>query len=212
MLGWLHRAWSWGVNNVGDPVASWVRDLFHGVWGFLHTIFGHVIDAWPFMWHAFRNIWRMFDSFATWVGWLFKYLYQVWIPRLYHVLLRLYHNVLKYAQTVYHWAVRMFDWFKHWVSKLIDAVRTWVINDIWKPLYRSLLAVWHWINHEGSILWYYITHPDKLVDLVWDALIAKLETEAWNIGGKLGRFSLALIVHNLRRFLLLLEDIVNAVL
>jgi len=113
---------------------------------------------------------------------------------------------------VYHWAVRQIDWIKHWVAKLIDAVRSWVINDIWKPLSRSLLAAWHWISHEGGILWYYITHPEKIVDLIWEALILKLESEAWRLGSRLGTFFFALFMHNLKRVVLLLEDIVNAVL
>lgn len=113
---------------------------------------------------------------------------------------------------LYHWAVREFMLVRHWVSELIDAVRSWVINDIWKPLDRSLLAAWHWIGHEGSILWFYITHPEKLVDLIWEAIIVRLERDAWSLGQRLGTFFFALIWHNLKRAVLLLEDILTAVL
>lgn len=212
MFGWIHRAWQWAVGAVGDPVASFVRDMIHGVFGFLHTIFGHVIDAWPDLWHMFRNVWHEIDKFGTWVGHLFRYLYHVWIPQIVRWIRRLITQVIHDLMALYHWAVREFARFRHWVAALFDAFRYWVINNIWKPLYKSLLAAWHWIDHEGSVLWFYITHPAKLVDLIWEALIERLERDAWSLGHRLGTFFFALIYHNLKRAVLLAEDILNSVL
>jgi len=212
VFGWITRAWHWAVGNVGGPVVGWVRDLIHGVFGFLHTIFGHVIDAWPDMWHAARNLWHELDSFGRWAGHALWHLFRVWIPGIIRwakrELLKAWHDLM----SVYHWAIREFDRLKHWVAQLIDAVRSWIINDIWRPLSRSLVAVWHWLRHEGSILWFYITHPGKLVDLIWEALILKLEQDAWKTTSLLGGFFLGLFVHNMKRVALLLEDMINAVL
>lgn len=77
---------------------------------------------------------------------------------------------------------------------------------------RGFHDLYTWVDREGREVWYYISHPGKLVDLIWDDLISKLEGDAWNVGDKLGKFLLSLILHNIKRFALLVEDIVHAVL
>src|SRR5271169_4796338 len=98
MFGWLGRAWDWASHNIGGPVVNWVRDMFHAVWGFLHTIFGHVIGAWPYVWAGLHAIWVYFDRYARAVGSLFHYLYKIWIPGIIREFLKLYHDVLNYAR------------------------------------------------------------------------------------------------------------------
>lgn len=78
--------------------------------------------------------------------------------------------------------------------------------------FRAVKDAYDWINKEGYLVYYYITHPEKLVLLLWDALIANLEATAWDTAGKLGKFFLSLILKNRRRFIDLIEDILHAVL
>jgi len=42
-------------------------------------------------------------------------------------------------------------------------------------------------------------------------LLAQLERDAWKIGRLLGKFFLGLIVHNLKMFVIVIEDILMAV-
>lgn len=79
-------------------------------------------------------------------------------------------------------------------------------------VYDSLHDLYTWVNKYGKELVGWIEHPSTLVDLLWDDILSKLEKEAWTAGEKLGKFFLSLILHNLKRFATLLEDILDAVL
>jgi hypothetical protein len=75
----------------------------------------------------------------------------------------------------------------------------------------NFIAVYRWINHEGWLVFHYISHPSLLVELIWRDIILKLEHEAWNVAEVLGRFFLSLIVRNLKHFVMIVEDIFDAV-
>jgi hypothetical protein len=85
------------------------------------------------------------------------------------------------------------------------------IGHLGTELYRALRDAYDWINHNGYILWYYITHPDKLVALIYDDIIVKIEDEAVSTAEKLGKFFLALIIKNVKTLVTVIEDIVDAV-
>jgi hypothetical protein len=106
----------------------------------------------------------------------------------------------KLASEVYDWIKWLLDvfWrdFQDWLRKYVEA---------------PLKVAYDWVVHEGATVWHYITHPADLVDLIWDNLIAKIESSAWDVGEKLGSFFLALIIKNLDKFVTLVEDIINAV-
>jgi hypothetical protein len=79
-------------------------------------------------------------------------------------------------------------------------------------VYDSLHDLYTWVNKWGKELVGWIEHPSTLVDFLWDDLLVKIENEAWTAGEKLGKFFLSLMLHNLKRFATLLEDILDAVL
>jgi hypothetical protein len=86
------------------------------------------------------------------------------------------------------------------------------IERLFDETYRAIRDTYDWINNQGYLVYYYITHPAQLVDLLWEALIANLETTAWETAERLGKFFLSLFLRNLEKFLTLIEDILNAVL
>jgi hypothetical protein len=86
------------------------------------------------------------------------------------------------------------------------------IERYFNETYRAISDAYNWINTRGYLVYYYITHPAKLVDLLWEALIANLESTAWETADRLGKFFLSLFLRNLEKFLMLIEDILNAVL
>lgn len=94
--------------------------------------------------------------------------------------------------------------FVVWIPDIIH----WVERDILDPLLRAL----RWIEHEGAIIWHYISHPADLVELIYNDLIRKIESAAWDTAKILGRFAVALVYHNLERFLTLAEDVLDAIL
>jgi hypothetical protein len=211
MFGWIDRAWQWATHNLGGDVVSWVRDLVHGIWSVLQTIFGNVADAWHVAWNAVNGLWRAAGKFASEVWGAFYHLYQIIIPAIVRWAKRELLSLSKFIDHVWSWAVKEVEKIYHWIAHEIATLIKWVMVHIWDPLFKSIELAWKWIFHEGKILWYYITHPDKLVALIFDSLVAELESQAWKVGGLLGKFFLALVVHNLRKFVLLLEDILMAV-
>lgn len=97
-----------------------------------------------------------------------------------------------------------YNLYKIWIPNFLK----WINLHIIAPL----LTATKWILHEGTLVYYYITHPTKLVELIWNALLAKLETSIQDTSKKLGSFVLSWIAHHLKDFTLLIEDIIHAVL
>ena len=212
MWGWISKVLGLGIHVIDDTVRQWVGDLISGVFGFIHTVFGLVGHAWGDMFHAgkwlYLGVARLgVETYQT----LAKIIKQI-IPDVIHWATYWVHRLGRFIEEVFHWAAHEFDVIRHWVAALFDAFRKWVINDVWSPIWRTLTPVFRWVTHEGATLWYFLTHPAAFVDLIWTHLLVKLEREAWNAGRLLGRFFLSLVVHNLRTFFLLIEDVIDAIL
>src|SRR5712692_1859202 len=197
MLGWLDRVFHWGVTNIGGTIIRWVRDLIHVVWGMLRSIFGNVALAWHDIFAAANWIWTTSQKFGAAVLGRFFYILHVVLPFIVRWAGRELQWLSTFIVMVWKWGIRETQriWSALWHA-IADVIK-WTVVHIYDPLFRSLALAWHWIQHEGTILWFMITHPDKLVDILWDALIAKLEADAWNVGAKVGGFLFALIMHNL---------------
>jgi hypothetical protein len=142
-----------------------------------------------------------------------------------------------WLRSAFDWASgKIDDTIRAWVHDLISGLYTFLhiifgdVGKAWSELERGVYDLWHvldvfgrqvvkvadelfaWINHEGRTLWHYITHPNLIVDLIWRELIVKIEREAWDVTEVLGKFFLSLFHHHMKRFLLLMEDILHAVL
>ncbi len=211
MLGWLNRVFNWGVTNIGGTIIGWVHDLIRGMWSVLDTIFGNVNDAWHDVWKAADSVWRATTKFGI-AAWHALYdLARIIIPGIVRWAGRELTRLDHYITNVFRWAIRELTVLRHWIDHLISALTRWVMVHIWDPLWRSLTEAWKWIYHDGMILWYYITHPLKLAGLLLDPMIVQLEKDAWRIGALLGQFFFGLIIHNLKRFTLVVEDIMMAI-
>lgn len=82
-------------------------------------------------------------------------------------------------------------------------------GDLLGVLERIIL---HWIPRYAITAWWWLTHPLELGRILVLYVVHWLEQEAWTIAPYLGKFTLALIVRNIRRILPLVEAIVTAVL
>lgn len=211
--------WTWIVNVLGlagnvipDTIRKWVSDLVTGIFGFIHTVFHLVGDGWLDVVHGASWLYTGIVNLAAETYLTLWHIVRALIPDVIRWADKFIHQVWAYAIVVFHWAAHEFDLIRHWVAALLDALRHWVITDIWTPIWRTLAPAWHWITHEGLALWNLVTHPALLVDWIWLHLLAKIEHEAWTAGRVLGRFFLSLVVHNIRTFAILIEDIVDAVL
>lgn len=70
----------------------------------------------------------------------------------------------------------------------------------------------YWIPKVAWPAFWYVTHPDELASVLFWYLIKWLERRAWTAAKYLGEFALALILRNVHRIALLVEDILAAVL
>lgn len=142
-----------------------------------------------------------------------------WIDKLYHTVTG------KIDQTVADWVHALIHGLYAFLASIFGPVaRAWDAfwRDISGYVQSGLLFASHvvtllhdafaWINKEGYEVYYYITHPSKLVDLLWSFILTKFETDSVHAAEKLGTFFLHLLVRNLKTVLHVLEDIVDAVL
>lgn len=165
---------------------GWIRKAFDWTTGKIDNLTASWVNT------LIRGIWTFLTS-------LFRTVIDAWND-FYNGAKALAKGLADLAAEVYDWTKWLLDVFwKDWLR--------WVDVHIIKPL----LVAWHWVIHEGAIVWHYLTHAADLVEFFWDALIAKLEKEAWTIGDKLGTFFLALVIKNLEKFAHLIEDIIDAV-
>lgn len=167
-------------------VFNWLRKAFDWTTGKIDQVTASWVNT------VVRGIWTFLTS-------LFRGVIDAWND-FYKASQALGHGLALLASSTWHWVTWFLDVFwRQWLK--------WVEDHIIKPL----LVAWHWVIHEGAIVWHYLTHAADLVAFFWDALIAKLEHESWTVAEKLGDFFLALVVKNLRRFAELVEDILDAV-
>lgn len=90
---------------------------------------------------------------------------------------------------------------EHFLARHIDAV------------YGALRRIITYdIPHFAMTAWWWTTHPHQLADQLYWHIVYWLEQRAWSTAQYLGEFALALLMHNARRVLHLLEVIVAAVL
>lgn len=212
MLNWLKNVLGLATNVIDETIRRWVSDLISGIFGFLHTVFGLVGNAWADMFHAAEWLYGGILHLGNEVYETLWHILRKVLPDIVRWLDRFINDVWHYAQDVFHWAMQEFARIEHWVLALIDDVRRWVINDIWEPIWDTLAPAWTWITHEGLSLWNLVMHPGDLVDWIWNHILLKIEREAWNAARFLGRFFLSLIVHNIKTVAVLFEDILDAIL
>jgi hypothetical protein len=212
MFGWIRRMFDAAYGAIDDTVRNWVHDLVNGLYGFLHLIFGDVRGAWDTFASRTDDLWHSAEKFARIIATSFAILYRVLLPRIIARAEQLFGEAVKYAKGIYDFAVREIDRLGRLIVTTADHLWHDVITDVWDPLFKSVTTALKWIGREGALVLYYITHPDKLVELIWNAILSRLEATAWDTGALLGKFFLSLVVRNLKRFALLLEDILDAIL
>jgi hypothetical protein len=165
-----------------------------------------------FDWIAKAYNWAVGKVDTTTAGWVHDILSTLWgfLHSLFGVVITawddFYTRVKNFITGIGHFIVAVDDAFTYLWHVWWKKVWAYITVHIIKPL----LSAVHWVEHEGLTIWHYITHPADLVDLIFDPLVTKIEAEAWSLGDKLGKFFLSLMVKNLKRFLTLMEDVLDA--
>jgi hypothetical protein len=161
-----------------------VSGFFHGVWSDITGAVGsvekgvkYIYDVFVGVFHLVHGAWddmvRGAEAVGQWAGGAFRDVYNFgkWV-------------IDKAIPDVVRWVTGKLAWLgdqiaqglvtlSHWVSGLvadiwdgIKAIPGWVVHNIYEPLKGFFDQAWHWITHEGALLWYYITHPETLAKLL----------------------------------------------
>jgi hypothetical protein len=135
MFGWIDRAWQWATGHIDSTVAAWVRDIVHGIYGFLHSIFGKVGTAWGVFTHDVAAIAAVLDHFGNSVVAFFYHIWRVWIPALGRWITR---TILDPLLGVLRWlrnqGETMWHYFTHpeqFATLLAEPLIIWLEKNAW---------------------------------------------------------------------------------
>lgn len=212
MFGWIESVIDSFANSVSDAIRAFVKFVIRGFYGYLHGLFSLAWDAWSFYWQMANILARGMSALAN--G-LYSFGYRVihgWIPWLIDQITGFYHAAINFGESILQSLSHYISDVLNWAQQAINDVIRWVTDNVYNPLAHFISTALDWISKEGNTLWYYLTHPDKLAELLFDYLIALLESLAWDVGARLGKFFLSLVVRNIVQFATLIENVIDAIL
>lgn len=212
MLGWLDRFFGNVGSSIGNAVSSAVHWAMHAVMSVILAVFRLVGAAWRDYLAALRAELGAAEGFARTVWGFASWLTRGLLPKIVRWAARAIASVLAFARRVYEDLQRAVARLLAYIAHVADTIYRWVLRDIWAPLKRYADLLWADLKKWGFTAWWWITHLPQLADAMIFHIARSLEKYAWQLGRMLGAFFTALIIHNLRRLLLLVEDILSAVL
>ncbi|HEY6278453.1 MAG TPA: hypothetical protein VIX86_19230 [Streptosporangiaceae bacterium] len=211
MLDWIASF----IARWAPAVPAAIRDLVHwsvhALASVVYFVFGNVGKAWGYVWGALK--WHL-TAAVRFVDATYQQLRAIlkkYFPAVYNWIAGLIAAVRKDLRTVWHDTLAELDRLRALAAGWIKDVRAWAYRDIWLPLSADTAWLKTHLLKWGYTAWYYITHPDMLANILLDPLITLIERQAWTVAARLGTFTLALAVHNIRRLAQLAEDIIAAV-
>jgi hypothetical protein len=83
--------------------------------------------------------------------------------------------------------------------------------DFFQSVYHRITDIYDWINKEGYLAYYYISHPGKLALRVIDGIAAMTEDDAIEAAEGAGKFVLNIIYKNPKDVAKAIEDILDAI-
>ena len=212
MFGWIEGIFSRAANTVDSAVRALVHAAIRGIYGFLHSIFGAVIRGWS----------RFYGDVTGYARHELE-----WAREVYNALVRLFRHLIPFLNnritvvniTINNRITNVTRVLQHNITvetqqrkASILSLLAWIIAHILRPFLAFSAMVTHWLTHEGAMMLHYFTHLAEFAELLFWWIVHSLEKHAWDAAKVLGEFFLALLVHNLKRVALLLEDIIHAVL
>lgn len=207
-LGLITGDWKSSLANVISHFGNTLKSEYR----YWHAVMSRAIAGWRVL---TRGILRFLAGFQRFAFAVFAYL--AYLVR--HVIPALARAILVLGRKLESDIANTIGTLRHDIAsaiaverKFAESVLKWVNVHVLRYLYRLVKPAVDWVAHEGASVWHYFTHPDKFAEFLFWHLVAMLERQAWNAGKRLGRFFLALIVHNVVKFATLVESIVDAVL
>lgn len=212
MFNWLWNTIYGSGRRIANNILNLIHEVVNGLMGALGAIYGALWAAW----------WDMLWAASALVGiveWFCRpVMYAIWsinreitdfiYPIMAGLRRRITDGLAKLETTVA-------GWVKDAITTATNAVNgllSWVVRNVYTPvkawvddLYRKMSA-WAWTAY------YYITHPDALARVIFWALWAVFQQNAWAVAEITGEWLLRLVLANFVRSVRLVETIVADVL
>ncbi len=212
MFDWItHWVISWAP-LISQGIRDFVHWAVHALASVVISVFSHVLGAWKWLIYGLSFLGYEEIHFAEDVWGFASRVVRVYIPRVLHWAWAWILFLHKLILILYDDLIRALNVLRKWTWALALSLWHNVLRFVWFPLKRYADLIWHDLLKWGWVAWWWITHPENLAQFLFWHIIRWLEFYAWEAGKRLGTFGLALVRHNLHRFLILIEDIVSAVL
>jgi hypothetical protein len=212
VLDWIASFVGQWVGTVGQGVADLVHWAVHALASVVYRVFGLVGDAWRDMVGAGEWLAGNLGAFAGEVwAWTWRIVKQI-TPYLERAIRAVEADAWRWARQVWADLQEAVADLEQLALRLYNDVRSWAWRDIWLPLaaaadwLRAHLLQW------GYTAWWYVTHPAALAALLGSPLVDWLEANADSVARRLGGFTMGLLLHNTRRVVGVLEQILAAVI
>lgn len=172
MLGLINRILH-DLSSGITAIEKWALKLIYAVYSFVNKLFAELRKAVDNVWTALTNFAKAILKFASQVYTYAKWIVTKLVPSVIHwaekELLSVAHDIADLGK----WAVGWIDRLIKDIASAIKNITNWVIKNIFDPLKTDFLTAWHWITHEGAMIYDLITHPEKLAALlagyIWDS-------------------------------------------
>lgn len=211
MLNFILGLWRQLTGEISS-IVRWILSLIAAVYSYISRWVDILTSDFITVWHELESLFSAAWSFIVSVYNFARHIVDVIIHDLIVWVVRIWNDVFSFARHVYELLVSWVDFLRNLIVRVWHDIVSWVIRDIWDPLYNFVKGIIHWIDHEGALVYYYITHPDKLTALLghwlWISWLALLK----RYGKVIGRWLLVSTRGLIHDFLVVLEDIISGII
>lgn len=212
ILRWLDNFFTNAASSTVDAYLSIVHWAIRGLTALIFGQFNNTNSAWNVYYTDNKYFITQIEIFSRNSKNAHGYTLRFRIPQVIHWALgnfgRLAAAILALTRALAH-DVAMILAF---IRTTARALTIWVLRHVWAPLYAYARKIYADLLKWGYVAWWWITHLDRLAEAMIFHIAMSMERNAWRLAGMLGRFVLALVLHNARRLAILVEHIVTAVI
>lgn len=187
MLNWLKSLWNDATSGIEDLWRK-VLSIFQAVYSYIDNWINQVVGWLNTLWLDF---YQFTQSVGQWVDNVLQSL-QDWVIRIYGDVEQwvsgLFSQLYDYVVSVYHWALQQLDNLFNAIRYVWSSIVNWVLTNIWDPLYNFIDGVFQWIGTAGYWMYYLLTHPDRLAQLLGQYLLREWINLSKKYAGVVGRW------------------------
>lgn len=198
MLSWVSKVLKQAKGDVSAAAHHLIYTLLHGVTGILHALFGNVEKEWKRLWSIALSFDHGLWYFVRAVGHGLHHILCVMIPHLATWIWGVIVGLAKEVEKFVKWMLSKVDYILKLIDHEIDALRDWVLQHIWDPLFGYIKDLYDKLTKWAYTAWYYITHPQKLADLLfwylWNTFTRQIDSALLRMGDWLTRWFLANVI------------------